>query len=80
MPITEADLGNNLLTIDQSAEFLGVSRSTVTRMIANRELDVVRIGSGRGMPRITKRSLLDHVNRKVIPANRPRASRVRKTA
>ena len=71
MPITEADLGANLLSIDQSAEFLGVSRSTITRMIARRELDVIRLGSGRGVPRISKRSLLDHVNRKVVPADRP---------
>jgi excisionase family DNA binding protein len=71
MPITEADLGANLLSIDQSAEFLGVSRSTITRMIARRELDVIRLGSGRGVPKISKRSLLDHVNRKVVPADRP---------
>lgn len=63
MPITEADLGN-LLTVDATAEILGVSRSTVKRMIHRHELDVVRVGSGRGMPRITRRSLLDNLNRR----------------
>lgn len=81
MPITESDLGPNMLTVEQAADFLGVSKTTIRRMMSNRELDVVRIGSGRGRPRITKRSALDHINSKVTPAERPRAKRgARKTA
>jgi excisionase family DNA binding protein len=80
LPISESDLGTNLLTVDQSAQILGVSRSTVGRMIANRELDVVRVGSGRGRPRITRRSLLDHINRKVVPAAVGSRSRRRASA
>lgn len=75
MPITEADL-DDLLTIEQAAKFYRCSRATINRMIAGRELDVVRIGSGRGRPRITKRSLLDHLNRNVtVAAKEKRAPR-----
>jgi len=73
MPITEADLGD-LLRREEAAEFLGVSRATVDRMIAAREIDVVRIGNGRGQVRIPKRALLDHVNRNVTKAARPKRS------
>lgn len=74
MPVTERDL-DDLLTIEHVAEILQVSRSTVSRMIAARELDVIRVGTGRGRPRITKRSLLDQLNRHVIAAERPRRTR-----
>jgi excisionase family DNA binding protein len=69
VPISETDL-DDLLTVDAAAAFLHVSASTINRMIANREVEVVRIGSGRGRVRITKRALLDHVNRKVTRATR----------
>lgn len=73
MPITESDLGE-LLSVTQAAAFYGVSRSTLYRMIADRELDVVRVGHGRGRLRITKRSLLDHMNRHVTKAD-PKSAR-----
>jgi excisionase family DNA binding protein len=76
MPITEHDL-DDLLTVDEAADLLQLSRATIYRMIADRELDVVRIGSGRGRARITRRALLDHLNRRVTRADvrrSPRAS------
>jgi len=73
MPITEHDL-DDLLTVDEAAELLQLSRATIYRMISDRELDVVRIGSGRGRARITRRALLDHLNRRVTRAVPSRAS------
>lgn len=74
MPITEHDL-DDLLTVDEAADLLQLSRATIYRMIADRELDVVRIGSGRGRVRITRRALLDHLNRRVTRADVRRSSR-----
>lgn len=71
MAITEKDLAE-LLTLDQAAEFYQCSRSTIERMIANHEIEVVRLGSGRGRPRIRKRALLDHMNRNVTPVAKDR--------
>jgi excisionase family DNA binding protein len=68
LPITEHDL-DDLLTVEEAADVLQISRATVYRMISDRELDVVRIGSGRGRPRITRRALLDHLNRRVTRAD-----------
>jgi excisionase family DNA binding protein len=62
-PITERDLAD-ALDVGEAAKFIGVSPSTINRMIANRELRIVRVGSGRGRVRITKAALLEHVNRK----------------
>lgn len=62
MPITEDDL-DDLLTVDAAAERLGLSRSTVYRMIESRAIEVVRLGPGRGRVRITRRAILDHLNR-----------------
>lgn len=64
MPITERDL-DELHTIDEVAGILHVGRSTVYRMIDARQIDTVRIGSGRGRRRVTHRALLDYVNRSV---------------
>jgi excisionase family DNA binding protein len=73
MPLTESDLGE-LLTVTAAAEFYGVSRSTLYRMIENGDLDVVRFGE-HGQYKITKRSLLDHLNRSVVPAKANRRRR-----
>ena len=70
MPLTEDDL-DELLTRPQAAEYLRISVATLDRMIANREVDVTRIGSGRGRVRISRRALLDHANRNTIRAARP---------
>jgi len=73
MPFTEADL-DDLMSVDEAATFLHVHRSTINRMIARREVDVVRIGSGRGRVRLTKRALLDHLNRNLTKAEKPKRS------
>lgn len=62
-PITEHDLAE-LMTVSQAARFIGVSQRSIYRMVQNRELRVVRIGSGKGQLRLTKSDLLDHINRK----------------
>ncbi len=78
MPITEDDLGS-LLSPQAAADFLGVTRSTIYRMISAGEIDVTHMGSGRGRVKITKRAILDHLNRKTTratstprPQGRPR--------
>jgi excisionase family DNA binding protein len=73
MPITEDDL-DELMSVPAAAEFLRVSTATINRMIANRDVEVTRIGSGRGRVRITKRALLDHANRNTVRANRTRTA------
>lgn len=70
MPITETDL-DELLTIDQAAAVMHLSRKTVYRMISRREIDVVRLGSGRGVLRVTRRAILDNVNRRAVKAQAP---------
>jgi excisionase family DNA binding protein len=66
-PITEGDL-EALLTKDEAAAVLNVSRSTIDRMIRAQEIDVVRLGNRRGRVRITRRALLDHLNRREVRA------------
>lgn len=67
MPITEQDL-DELLTVDEAARFLRLSRATIYRMISAREVEVVHYGSGGGRARLTRRALLAAVQRKTIPA------------
>ena len=67
MPITEDDV-DELLSKDQAADFLHVSRSTIDRMIRRKELDFTRVGSGEGRIRISKRALLDNLNRRTVRA------------
>jgi excisionase family DNA binding protein len=74
MPLTEDDLAD-LLTIEQAATILGRSRATVYRIIADRKIDIVRMGSGRGRVFMTRRALLDYANRGVVRADRPTRGR-----
>lgn len=67
MPINENDL-DDLLTIDEAAALIGLSRNTVYRMISERAIETVMIGSGRGRARITRRAILDAYNRRVVKA------------
>lgn len=46
-----------VLTLDQVAEALQVSRTTVDRIVASGELRTTRVGSGRGHPRVRPRDL-----------------------
>lgn len=45
------------LTLDQVAARLSVSRTTVDRIVASGQLRPIRVGSGRGHPRVTEREL-----------------------
>ena len=71
MPVNKTDL-DELLTPDQAADLLGISRATVYRMIRERQIEVVRVGTGRGRARITRRALVDGLDRRVVKAD-PRA-------
>lgn len=82
MAITEEDL-DELYDKDEAAIFLHVSRTTIERMIRNREVDYLRVGSGAGRVRFTKRALLDLLNSREVKAERKRpkvVSRVSKKA
>lgn len=48
-------------TLDQVAEMLQVSRTTVDRIVAEGRLSTIRVGSGRGHPRVTERALTAYV-------------------
>jgi excisionase family DNA binding protein len=57
------------LSIDDAADELGVSKSSVRRMISTGELKAVRIGTGRRVVRID-RDELDKVVHPVVPSKR----------
>jgi excisionase family DNA binding protein len=69
MPINDRDL-DELLTPEEAAEVLHVSRATIYRMIAARQIEVVRVGTGHGRARITRRMLLDGLNRRTVKPDR----------
>jgi excisionase family DNA binding protein len=54
----------HLLTKPQACAWLSVSRATLDRLIHARELDIVRVGTGRGSVRITERALMDYTRRR----------------
>jgi len=62
-PLTMDDL-DTLRTYDQVADRLSVSPRTVARLVAKGEIAVVRIGSGKGHPRIPERAIVDYINRR----------------
>jgi excisionase family DNA binding protein len=66
MPVNENDLAN-LRTLPEAAEILHVSASTVKRLVRTRQLETVRIGTGRGRLFITQRALLAYANANVNP-------------
>lgn len=59
---------DRLLTKPQACDWLSVSRATLDRLIHNGELDVVRVGTGRGSVRITERALRDYARRRTTKA------------
>lgn len=69
-PLTLEDL-ESALTFDEAMKRLGVSRTTLKRMIGDREIGVIRVGAGRGHPRIPERSIVDYVNRRYQRAEPP---------
>jgi excisionase family DNA binding protein len=70
MPDTQPDPAARLLTKPQAATWLAVSRATLDRLIASRDIDVVRVGTGRGSVRITERALEDYTRRNTQRAGR----------
>jgi excisionase family DNA binding protein len=68
-PLTLADL-DTLRTYDEVAERLSVSPRTVARLVNDGELGVVKIGSGRGHPRVPERAIVDYLNRRYRRADR----------
>lgn len=65
MVVTDADLAD-MLSVDETAEKLRVSRMTIYRRIKAGELDSVKIGGKRW---ITQRQYLDFVNREARRAS-----------
>lgn len=70
MPLTSDDL-DQLLTRQEVASLLGVHVDTVKKMMAAGDFDIVRIGTGRGLPRIPRRSVVDMINKRLTRASRP---------
>jgi excisionase family DNA binding protein len=60
--------GARLLTKPQACVWLAVSRATLDRLIASHDIDVVRVGTGRGSVRITERALEDYTRRNTTRA------------
>lgn len=50
-----------VLTLDQVADRLQVSRTTVDRIVKEGRLATIRVGSGRGHPRVTERGLMAYL-------------------
>lgn len=70
MAVNGTDLAD-LRTMPEAAEILHVSHTTVKRLVQQRKLETVRIGTGRGRIFITERALLEYANRGVTKAARP---------
>lgn len=62
MPFDLEDMADSL-SIDEFAELLHVHRTTAERIIRDGEVDVIRIGHGRGRLRVPRRSATDYINR-----------------
>jgi excisionase family DNA binding protein len=76
MRITLDDI-DEMLSVSDAATKLRVSEDTIYRMIAKKDIDFVRIGSGRGRIMIPPAALVDYVNRHHVPsvANERKRSR-----
>lgn len=57
--------GPELLTLAETAGFLGVSVPTVRRMVRDGRLDAYRVGTGRGVLRVSTVSIQAHLARQV---------------
>jgi excisionase family DNA binding protein len=53
----------HLFTITEAAKKLQISRSTIDRMVRGGDLAVIRIGSGRGRPRVPESELAAYLAR-----------------
>jgi excisionase family DNA binding protein len=61
---------SRLLTKPQACLWLSVSPRTLNRLISDRRIDVVRVGTGRGSVRITQRALEDYTRRSTTRASK----------
>ena len=69
MPFTVDDLAD-AYDLDAFAAAIHVSRRTAERIVARKEVEYVRIGSGRGHIRVPRRAADNYVNRHAV--TRPR--------
>lgn len=65
-----AQNADRLLTKPQACLYLAVSRATLDRLISAHDIDVVRVGTGRGSVRITERALQDYTRRNTTRASK----------
>ena len=59
-----------LLTREEACQWLSVSPRTLRRLIHDKRLDVVRVGTGAGSVRFTERALEDYTRRNTTRASR----------
>jgi hypothetical protein len=70
MPLNEEDL-NHRMTRPQAADYLGMSVTTLDRLVAAQAIEVIRpSGRPRGRVVITKRACLDYLNRQRTPVKK----------
>lgn len=69
MPANVTDL-DKLRSRSEAARDLRVSVTTLDRMIRRKEIESVRIGSGRGRVYVTERAINDYLDRSTIRARR----------
>jgi excisionase family DNA binding protein len=74
MPNTQNDAAR-LLTKSEACHWLSLSLTTLNRLIRAHEIDVVRVGTGKGSVRITQRALEDYTRRHTTRATATRAAR-----
>jgi excisionase family DNA binding protein len=64
---TDSD-GARLLTKQEACQWLSLSLTTLNRLIRAHDIDVVRVGTGKGSVRITQRALEDYTRRNTTRA------------
>lgn len=69
MPVSAEDL-DGALTAREAADVLQISYRTLTRLVEAHQIEVIRIGNGRGRIFVSRRSLTDYINRRNIKADR----------
>lgn len=62
--MSQADPLDDLLTKQDVQDHMHVSLTTVDRLIASGDLPAVRVGTGRGTLRVTRRALLEYQQRR----------------
>jgi excisionase family DNA binding protein len=67
MPVNSDDL-EGAMTMAAVAERLHVSEATVKRMVRDREIEYLRIGTGRGRIYVSERAFLEYLARSTSKA------------